>query len=90
MSKSDLRRVAGMPPGYQSGGLVRAMTRPAGGGGASSSGDTARLQKEISRLRSDVQRLADRPVDVRVGRRASREIYDVGKDYDTEKNPRSR
>jgi len=84
MSKSDLRRVAGMPPGYQSGGMVRAVTRPATtGGGQSSSEMVSELRRqgeELSRLRRDLQRFADRPNLVRVDRRASRDIVETGEE----------
>jgi hypothetical protein len=91
MSKSDLRRVAGMPPGYQGGGLVRSL--PSSPSGESSSDVVSELRRqaeELSRLRRDLQRFADRPNLVRVDRRASRDIVETGQDYQRQKDPRQR
>jgi hypothetical protein len=93
MSKTDLRRVAGVPQGYQTGGMVRSVTRPATGGGQSSSEMVSELRRqgeELSRLRRDLQRFADRPNLVRVDRRGSRDIVEAGQEYQQAKDPRQR
>jgi predicted nucleic acid-binding Zn-ribbon protein len=91
MSKADLRRAAGMPPGYQAGGMVRSLPPSAPGG---SNGDVVselrRQGDELSRLRQDLQRFAERPNLVQVDRRGSRDIVEAGQEYQRLKDPRQR
>jgi len=86
-SKADLDRIAGVP-GYASGGLVRAMTRPAGRGGEGGRQQMDRLVDEVRRLRDETRRLAERPNVVQIPDRGARDIVEAGIDYDDTKRAR--
>jgi len=88
--RADLERVAGVPPGYRSGGFVQGLTRPAGDGGSEGSGSVV---SELRRLRDEVRtqtnRLeqVERRVDVR--RRSARDIQRRAETYIERKSARS-
>jgi hypothetical protein len=73
-TRADLQRIAGVP-GYATGGLVTAMTRPAGGG---SQGDMQAVVDEVRGLSEEVARLKRRPPPVVVSRRTARDTVSEG------------
>lgn len=86
-SRADLERLAGVP-GYATGGLVTAVTRPATDSGRRD----GQMTEEIRRLREDVQKQTQRLEQVKrrvnVPRRSARTIYEEGEAYSKRKSAR--
>lgn len=88
-TRADLERLAGVP-GYATGGLVTAMTRPVGGGGR----DAERIAREAAAQAADetarrvAEEVASRPNIVRIDGRGAQDIIETGQEHRTRKSPR--
>jgi hypothetical protein len=88
-TRSDLETLAGVP-GYATGGLVSAMTRPAAGGQGAQRGMVEAVERVEQQISNQTRRLEQMDRHVEVDRRTARDIQDRGQEYDQLKNPTDR